>query len=394
MNSSFKNDHLLKRGLEWIPAELDHLNDENLIRIRKSITPLPKGKCLLGGQELINMAGNDYLDLSTHPDIIASARKAAKEAGVGSRASALVIGRTSWHENLEKKLAEFEKEESALLFPTGYAANLGTITSLVQKNDIIFSDSLNHASLIDGCRLSSAKIQIYPHSDMDFLNEILAKSGQFDRRWIITDGLFSMDGDLAKLPEICELAEKYNAGVIVDEAHGTGILGANGRGACEELGVEEQVTVRVGTLSKGIGSLGGFVTGSNELCDWLWNRARSQIYSTALSPVLCAAAFTAIDIIEKEPERRIHLSKLSRYLQSELRKLEYDIPDQIDGPIIPVILHDPLEAVTAADKLKTEGILVAAIRPPTVPQGTSRLRISLSSAHTFSDIDRLIKALQ
>lgn len=393
MNSSSQNDFHLKRGLEWIPEKLDELRAENLIRDPKSIMPVPGGKCLLDGQEMINLAGNDYLDLSTHPEVIAQAQKATEESGVGSRASALVIGRTTWYEKLQNRLAEFEKEEAAVLFPTGYAANLGLITSLIDKNDVIFSDSLNHASLIDGCRLSRAAIRIYPHSGMQALRDLLETSGEFQRRWIITDGLFSMDGDLAKLPEICDLAEQFDAGVVVDEAHGTGVLGKNGRGACEELDVEDRVTVRVGTLSKGVGTLGGFVTGSRELCDWLWNRARSQIYSTALSPVLCAAACASIDLIENEPERRNHLASLGRYLQDKLRELNFEIPDPIDGPIIPVILHDPKEAVEAAEKLKQEGFLVAAIRPPTVPEGTSRLRISLSSAHSFETIDRLVKSM-
>ena len=378
----------------WLTDELQRLEGDGLFRPRRCVTPLPGGWCRLDGQRLLNCASNDYLGLASDPRVIAAAKEALDEFGVGSRASALVTGRGDWHVRLEQRLARFEGRDAAVLFPTGYAANLGTITALVGKEDILFCDRLNHASLIDGCRLSGAKLRVYPHRDVETLERELKKSAGFRRRMIVTDSLFSMDADYAPLPELCNLAERYEAAVIVDEAHATGLFGRRGRGIAEWLEVEDCVAVRMGTLSKAVGCLGGFVAGSEALIGWLWNKARPQIFSTALPPSVCAAAIVAVGIIESEPQRRERLITVSEQFRNRLREqLGPSVVPEGVGPIIPVLLNDPRAAVDAAQRLRGRGFLVAAIRPPTVPPGTSRLRITLSAAHDTSEVARLADEL-
>ncbi|MGH7129086.1 MAG: aminotransferase class I/II-fold pyridoxal phosphate-dependent enzyme, partial [Planctomycetaceae bacterium] len=324
--------------------------------------------------------------------IIAAARTALEHCGSGATASALVAGRTIWHERLERRLAEFERQEAAILFPTGYAANAGTVSALIGPEDVIFCDRLNHAGLIDGCRLSGAKLRIYRHDRLERLERELQKPNAARRRWIITDAVFSMDAELAPLRELCDLAERFGAEVLVDEAHGTGVFGRGGRGVAEELGVEDRIAVRVGTLSKAAASLGGFVAGPQPLIDTLWNSARPQMFSTALPPSACAAAVAALDIIEQEPERRARLRSLSAHLRRRLRNEDYDVPGADDAPIVPVVLGEPDAAVAAAGRLEQAGLLVAAIRPPTVPHGTSRLRITVSASHSQRDVEDLARA--
>jgi 8-amino-7-oxononanoate synthase len=310
---------------------------------------------------------------------------------------------------LEQALARFEGQEAAILFPTGYAANVGTIAALVDESDIVFCDRLNHASLIDGCRLSGAKLRIFRHTTsnghdqstenieaggLQTLARELAKSSGHRRRLIVTDGAFSMDGDVAPLRELCDLAERFDADVLVDEAHGTGVFGEHGRGVCESLRVEDRVAVRVGTLSKAIGTLGGFVAGPQTLIDWLWNKARLQIFSTALPPAICAAATTAIEIIEREPNLRAQLWRNCEFVRRQLAEHDIDVLANSTGPIIPIVIGDLDATLAAQRKLESRGCLVAAIRPPTVPHGTSRLRISLSAAHDDAALNCLIDALK
>lgn len=375
--------------LSSLAANLEGFSRDGLRRRRREFTPLLNGWCEVEGKRLLNFASNDYLNLAHHPKVVEAARQAASEAGAGAGASALVTGRTPWHVRLEKTLAEFEGQEAAILFPTGYAANVGTIAALCGEQDVIFCDRLNHASLIDGCRLSGAKFRVYRHDDLDGLRSALERGTGFRRRWIITDGVFSMDGDVAPLPALCNLAEHFDAQVLVDEAHGTGIFGVHGRGVAELQGVEDRVTVRVGTLSKAIGSLGGFVAGPQTLIDWLWNSARTQVFSTALPSSCCAAACAALEIICSEPERAARLHANATMLCTALSDAGLHMPSGVAGPIIPVILDDPDRAVRIAAQLEARGFLVAAIRPPTVPRGTSRLRITVSSEHQGADLERL-----
>jgi 8-amino-7-oxononanoate synthase len=378
----------------WMTQELELLAEQGLLRERRTVLRRPGGWCEVDGRRLRDFASNDYLGLSQEPRVIEAAQKAAAECGAGAGASQLVVGRSPWHERLESRLARFEGQEAALLFPTGFAANVGTIAALVERGDAVFSDRLNHASLIEGCRLSGAALYVYDHDRLEGLEERLKAAKDVRRRLIVTDGVFSMDGVLAPLVELCAIAECHKADLLVDEAHATGVFGRCGRGVAELLDVEHKVAVRVGTLSKAIGSLGGFVTGSRTLIDWLWNRARTQIFSTAAPPAACAAAARALDLIETEPARREKLFELAQRLREGIGVLGLETVRGGTGPIIPVILHDPRSAVLVARRLEQHGFLVGAMRPPSVPVGTSRLRIGVTAAHEAEDIPRLLDALQ
>jgi 8-amino-7-oxononanoate synthase len=382
-------------SLDWIESELARWETAGLRRTRRTTTPLGNGWMNVDGRRLLNLASNDYLCLAGHERLKEAAREALQDGGVGARASALVTGRTIWHDRLERRLAEFEQAEAALLFPTGYAANVGVITSLVDRDDSVFCDRLNHASLIDGCRLSGARLHLFRHSDLEALENELRKSVERRRRLIVVDSVFSMDGDTAPLAELLALAERFDAMLLIDEAHATGVLGRTGRGLAEHLGVESARLVRVGTLSKAIGCQGGFVVGSRVLIDWLWNRARPQVFSTALPPAIAAAAVAALDIIEQEPQRRERLQSLSKHLRRRVTEAGFTMPrTDIVTPIVPVILHDPVVTLRAAARLEDEGFLVGAIRPPSVPTGMSRLRISLNCEVTTEQLNAVVGVLR
>lgn len=378
--------------LNWVSAGLRELSAAGLLRVRRSVHCLPGGWCEVDGRRLRNFAGNDYLDLAGDARVLAAARQALAADGAGARASPLICGRTAWHVQLEQRLAAFEGTDDALLFPTGYAANVGTITALAGEGDLVLSDRLNHASLIDGCKLSGAAVRVYPHREAGRVDHELRKHRAHRRRLIVTDAAFSMDGDLAPLPDLCDVARRHEALVVVDEAHGTGVHGAHGRGVSELLGVEADV-VRVGTLSKALGSQGGFVTGPRELIDWLWNRARTQMFSTALAPAACAAASAAIDVVVHEPERRIALQQRGDELRALLAERGVAVAEGSCGPIVPVIVGEAERVVRAGAELEARGFLVGVIRPPTVPQGSSRFRISLSAAHQPGDVRALADAI-
>jgi 8-amino-7-oxononanoate synthase len=378
----------------WMKDELLWLAEQGLVRERRTVLRRPGGRCEVGGRELCDFASNDYLGLSQDPLVIESARSAAAECGAGSGGSSLVVGRSPWHARLEERLARFEGQEAALLFPTGFAANVGTIAALVERDDLICSDRLNHASLIDGCRLSGAEVYVYDRDRLERLDGRLLAAYDVRRKLIVTDGVFSMDGVLAPLGELCELAARHGAMLLVDEAHGTGVFGPRGRGVCELAEVEDKVAVRVGTLSKAVGSLGGFVTGSRLLVDWLWNRARTQIFSTAAPPSACAAAYAALDIIEAEPQRREKVLALSQHLRRGMAERRLETVDGGTGPIVPILCNEPDAAVYFARRLEQSGFLVGAMRPPSVPSGTSRVRIGVTAAHSAEDIVSLLRALE
>jgi len=312
---------------------------------------------------------NDYLGLSQHPKVKEQAIKIIKEFGFGAGASRLISGNTIIHEELEKRIAKYKDREAAIVFPTGYMTNLGTITSLVNENDTVIIDRLNHASIIDACRLSKAKLQVYPHKDMKSLEKILKRSDKYHKRLIVTDHVFSMDGDIAPLDEIVKLAKKYKAMTMTDEAHAIG------------LSSNKDIDIVMGTLSKAFGSLGGYVAGSHKLVDYLKNKARSFIYTTALPPAACAAAIAALDVIESQPELIKKLRMNSRFFGSET-------------PIIPIIIGDADKTMTISQKLFEKGIFVSGIRPPTVPKGQSRLRITVTANHTKEDLECLASSLQ
>ena len=385
--------------LGWIADALDRLDQQGLRRDRREVVPLPNGRCLLDDRELWNFSANDYLGLADDSRLIAAVQQASIQSGIGARASALVSGRTDWHVQLEQRLAEFKHAEAALLFPTGFAANVGTIGALVGPGDAVFSDRLNHASLIDGCRLSRAKFHVYPHCDIDDLRKQLGRSAEFGRRLIVSDSLFSMDGDQAPLRELIRLSDDFDAMLLVDEAHATGVFGRNGGGLLEDVLPDlsedsRRRVIAVGTLSKAVGVQGGFVTGSKLLIDWIWNTARTQVFSTALAVPLCAAAIAAIEIIEQEPDRREWLREASQQVRETLGDQGWNVPDASAGPIVPILLGDADLTMTIARQLVEKGVLAAAIRPPTVPRDTSRLRISLSYSHGDEGIAALLNAFE
>ena len=379
---------------DWLTGALSDLDRRGLRRVLSERATAQRGdRVVLDGQSLVNFGSNDYLGLAADPRVLSAACRALVVIGWGAGASPLVTGRSSLHAQLEHRLAQFEHADAALVFPSGFAANAGTIAALVETGDVIFSDAKNHASIIDGCRLSGARVHIYRHGDVGHLAELLQSSAHGPRRrLIVTDGLFSMDGDLAPLQEIAALALEHQAMMLVDEAHATGVFGASGRGACEAAGIDAELVVRVGTLSKALGSMGGFVAGSQRLIDWLANRARPYVFSTAPVEAVAAAGIAALDIVEAEPHRRLTLLKRAEDLRARLRSAGFNL-GRSQSQIIPLLVGDPLRATQAATELRTRGFFVPAIRPPSVPQGESLLRISLTWHHDDAMLERLVGAL-
>lgn len=379
--------------LGWIDEQLDNLRKDGLLRRLQTRQHMQAVEIAIEGSQMINFGSNDYLALAADKRLTDAVAATLAEYGWGSGASPLITGHSELHCRLENRLAEFEGTEAALVFTSGFAANTGAVAALVGVGDVVFTDRKNHASLIDGCRLSRADVRTYPHNDWQMLDRLLSKTSQYGRRLIVTDGVFSMDGDLPPLDELAKLAEKYDAMLLVDEAHATGVFGKQGRGVTEHFGLEDKVHVRVGTMSKAIGCIGGFVAGSRPLIEWLINRARPYIYSTAAPAVTAAAALAALDIVEHEPERRIQLLARSEKLRLALTNQGWHI-GQSGSQIIPIIVGDPSRAVRISTKLREQGLLVPAIRPPTVPEGEALLRISLTCKHTDEMLDKLLEVLE
>jgi 8-amino-7-oxononanoate synthase len=384
--------HCTHHSLAWIDEELLNLQEAGLRR-RISVREGPLSpRIWVDGQELIHFGSNDYLGLAADPRLNAAVTAAVEQYGWGSGASPLILGHGELHQRLAERIARFEGTEAALVFASGFAANAGAVASLVATGDVVFTDRKNHASLLDGCRLSRADVRTYAHGDWQDLARLLDRRTDHRRRLIVTDSLFSMDGDLAPLAELADLAERYEAMLLIDEAHATGVFGAGGRGVAEHVGVENRTSVRVGTLSKALGGIGGFVAGSRTLVDWLVNRARPFIYSTAPPAAMAAAALAAIEIVEQEPERRTTLLHRATDLRARLAEQGWDT-GRSASQIIPIRVGDPQQAVSMATRLREQGIFVPAIRPPTVPEGEACLRISLTYAHTEEMTERLIVAI-
>ena len=383
---------MLDDALNWIDEELAAWQRQGLLR-QRIVRSGPQGAVIeVDGRQVVNFSSNDYLALAAEVSAT-GVTEALSAFGWGSGASPLITGRGPLHERLERELARFEGTEAALLFGSGYAANVGTIPALAGDGDVIFSDAKNHASIIDGCRLSGATVRIYRHADVADLAVQLGSAQGFRRRLIVTDGLFSMDGDLAPLADIAELARTHAAMLMVDEAHATGVFGSRGRGVSEQLGVEQSVDIRVGTLSKGLGSIGGFVVGSRRLIDWLFNRARSYVYSTAPPEAACAAGLAAIDLVERQPERRLRLLERAERLRETLQANGWDT-GRSQSQIVPVIVGSPDRTMRYASSLREAGFFVPGIRPPSVPRGQSLLRISLITTHEDAAIEQLVEALE
>ncbi|MEQ8849332.1 8-amino-7-oxononanoate synthase [Botrimarina sp.] len=377
-------------SLRWLAESLAGLEEAGLRRWRRIGSGLPPGA--------VDFGSNDYLDLAADPRLAARAAEAARRYGWGAGASPVVSGRSEAHADLEASIARFEGAEAAILFPSGFAANAGVVPALVGEGDALYSDAKNHASLIDGCRLARAERRVYPHADTQRLAAMLrADAGRFRRRLIVTDGLFSMDGDFAPLAELGDLAQRHGAMLLVDEAHATGVWGARGRGSVERAAADapelpSQVAVRIGTLSKALGCAGGFVAGSAELIDWLANRARTYVFSTSPPPAAAAAASEAIRIAQSEPEQRGRVIASAAWLRDELAARGWSTGRSV-SQIVPVVVGEPDDTMRLAARLADAGLYVPAIRPPTVPVGESLIRVSVSARHTPEDLQRLVDAL-
>ncbi len=376
--------------LDAIKKELEDLKSADLLRKLRQVEYLAGMCARVDGKECVVFCSNDYLGFSRDPRVKGAAAQAAEEYGAGSGASRLVCGDLPIHRRLEERIARFKGLAAAAVLPTGFQANLGVITSLVGEKDVVICDRLNHASIVDACRLSGAKLLVYAHCDLGELEKCLGRGDGFRRRLIVTDSVFSMDGDLAPLAGICRLAERYAAMVMVDEAHATGVYGEQGQGLAHELGLSKKIDVHMGTLSKAIGSQGGYVAGDQDLIKYIHNKARSFIYTTALAPAACGAALKSLELMEgEEGVREKLLSNISR-----LRRGLAEFCVGEDGsPILPVIIGSEQDAVQASASLLAAGYFVPAIRPPTVPKGTSRLRITVSALHTDEEIDGLVESL-
>lgn len=379
--------------LQWIDDELGEIRNKNLFRELTELETGQSPEVLIDGKRYLLLASNSYLGLSTHPGVIEAASAALRKYGTGSGGSRLVSGSSDLHRQLEETIAGFKNTESAILFSSGYLANVGMISSLVGPGDTIFSDELNHASIIDGCRLSKADIKIYSHLDTGHLEDLLKKESTKGRKLVVTDTVFSMDGDLVNLLQLVEICEKYGCVLMVDEAHATGVLGERGSGATEYFGVEDRVPVVMGTLSKAVGSLGGYIAGSKKLTDYIRNRVRSYIFDTSLPAPSVAASIRAIKIIEEDSERREHLWKLIRMFKEGISDTGLQVLDT-NSAIIPVLIGEPEDTLRFASELRKEGVYTPAVRPPSVPPGKCRIRASLMASHTEEDIEMALDAFR
>ncbi len=379
--------------------ELRELTEANLRRGLRTVEGMQGPTMRHGGRTLVNLSSNNYLGLAGYSAIIEASVEAARGAGASGAASPLISGHMSAHEELARALAAFKRKDAALVFGSGFLANLGLITALVGAGDAVFSDALNHASIVDGCRLSKARVHIYPHRNVDYLEDALKKASSARRKLIVTDGVFSMDGDLAPLPGICELAQKYGAMLVVDDAHATGVIGEGGRGSGAYLGAEDGVSVSMGTLGKALASYGAFACADSAVIDYLVNKARPYIYSTSLPPAVAAASRAAVRVAEgvEGERRRENLANLCARFRAGLRYIGVRVGDSPPGaeiPIFPIIIRDTEKTLALAEYLMEAGVYLLAIRPPTVPEGTSRLRATLMATHTEAQIDRTLDALE
>ncbi len=378
---------------EWgyLREELDGLRQKGLLRQIPWMEGPVGPRVRMGRREVILLCSNDYLGISQSPALAKAAKEAMEKWGCGAPASRSIAGSLGIHRELEEELAQLKGTSSALLFSTGYLANIGLLTTLLREGDLILSDELNHASIVDGCRLSRAEVWIYRHRDMDHLAELLRRSNH-RRRLIVTDGVFSMEGDIAPLREIKELAGRYDAFVMLDDAHATGVLGREGRGTAEHFGLLGQIEVQMGTLGKALGVMGAFVAGERVLIDYLINRCRPFMYTTSPPPPLVAMSKAALKVMREEGWRRERLWENTRRLREGLQGLGFQVRGET--PIIPVLIGDNRLVMEASRRLLELGVFVQGIRPPTVPEGASRLRVSVSASHGDQEIEEALEAFR
>ncbi|MFZ5814828.1 MAG: glycine C-acetyltransferase [Bacillota bacterium] len=379
---------------DFLVEELNALREAGLYRPLKELQSPQKPRSVINGREVINLSSNNYLGLADDPRLKEAMIKATEEYGAGSGAVRTIIGTMTIHNQLEEKLAAFKHTEAAVVFQSGFTCNSGVIPVLVGEGDAIISDELNHASIIDGCRLSKAVTIRFKHSDMDDLARVLKETdGKYRRRLIITDGVFSMDGDIGRLPEIVELAEKHGCMTYVDDAHSSGVLGSNGQGSVHHFGLNGRVTVQVGTLSKAVGVLGGYVAGPKALIELLWHKGRPFLFSTSHPPGVAAACLKAIEIMEQEPQLIERLWENTRYFKAKLTALGFNT-GKSETPITPVIAGDEVKAMKLSDRLLEEGVFAQGIAFPTVPRGTARVRTIVTAAHSKDDLDEAVRAFE
>lgn len=384
----------MTNSLSWIENELKDIKNKDLFRILTELESAQSPEIIIDGKKYILLSSNSYLGLTIEPRVKKAAIEAIEKYGTGSGGSRLVSGSTDLHRQLEERIAKFKKTESAILFSTGYLANTGTISTLIGKDDIVYSDELNHASIIDGCRLSKAEIRIYKHLDTNHLESLLENDKNSKcKKLIVTDTVFSMDGDLAPLPEIADLADKYGCMFMIDEAHSTGVLGKRGSGGTEHFGIEQRVPIVMGTLSKAVGSLGGYIAGSKKLIDFIRNRVRSYIFDTSLPASSLAASMAAIDIIEYEPERREYLWTLINRFKKGLEDIGLTVLPS-HSAVIPVLIGQAQPTLDFAKSLRENGVYTPAVRPPSVPEGMCRIRATLMAKHTDKQIEKALKAFK
>jgi glycine C-acetyltransferase/8-amino-7-oxononanoate synthase len=374
-----------------IHDRLEEIKDKGLYRRMRCVSGPQGPRVLLDGKPVLLLCSNNYLGLADHPRVREAAAEAAMRYGAGSGASRLISGNMTIHRRLEEQLASFKASEACLLFGSGYLANAGVVSALAREGDVVFSDALNHASIVDGCRLSRAETFVYDHCDTDHLEWGL-RQAQGRGSLIVTDGVFSMDGDVAPLERIVELAQRYDARVMVDEAHGTGAIGPDGRGAVAAAGLDDEVDVIVGTLGKALGSYGAYVCCDSAMAKFLINTARTLIFSTALSPPAVAAAMAALELLREQPRRVEKLQRNGSVLREALAGHGMDVPEG-ETQIVPLIVGDANAAVRASERALEKGVFAQAIRPPTVPAGSSRLRLTVMASHTRSELREAARVL-
>jgi len=379
--------------LQNLEKDLEDLEKKNLRRYLEPVGQRTNSRLAIRNKHFINFSSNDYLGLAKHPQVIAAAVRALRRWGAGSGASRLISGNLEIHADLETRLAAFKHEAAATVFSSGYLANLGVVTALLNEEDLVLADRLSHASLIDAARLSRAKLWVYPHQDVSAVEKLLQRGRSFRKRLVVTDSYFSMDGDVAPLDRLLETCRKENAILMIDEAHSTGVFGKNGRGLTEYFGLEGRIDVVMGTLSKSLGSVGGFVAGKAALKETLVNRAREFIYTTAPSPAASAAAMESLKIILETPEIRRRLWRNVCFIRDELKSLGFDLMES-EGPIIPILIGNTARSIRISAFLRKEGIYAPMIRPPTVPKNKDRIRFSISASHQKAELEAAVKSLK
>ncbi len=374
-----------KDPLFFLDAELAALREAGLLRPLRVLDGEQDARATFDGRSVINLSSNNYLGMTTHPALRAAAMAALERLGVGTGSVRTIAGTMALHMELERRLAKFKHVESVVVFQSGFAANAGTVAAVLTKDDVIVSDELNHASIIDGCRLSKAPIKVFPHKDVDAARKIMRELPAAQKKILITDGVFSMDGDLGRVPELCTLAEEYGAIMMVDDAHASGVFGKDGRGTVDHFGCHGRVDIQVGTLSKAIGVLGGYVAGSRNLIEFLYHRARPFLFSTSHPPAVTAACLVALDILETEPQWIERLWDNTRFFKSGLEKLGFNT-GMSESPITPVIVGEAATAAKMSDTLFARGVFAQSIGFPTVARDKARLRTIVSATHTKEDL--------